>query len=293
MQIAPTDRTIRLALFFLIWALGLQSLQAEGADQSAAESSSPAAPAAASPAESAVLPPEAPRQAPPGFAANQAALRLYSGPALAAPGGSFVRHEKLYDRTLRLGGQLGQVESAIPSLPAIVFNSNYESGGLFAAELELGLNSHIGAGLTISVSNIFVRRQDVVRGLSITRQILEPVPTYTSLLSVASLQFLFSLHPFPEQKFDPYLILRGGPAFASGKAHAGYSPDLTRANDTLQNGRGFSYGGGLGLNFYLHRNIALNLETSYQFSALKADQFNSRSVYNSYLTIGVTLRTEP
>lgn len=219
-------------------------------------------------------------------------FRVYMGPALAAPAGSFIRHEKLYDRTLALTGQFGQLESAIPILPPIVFSSSYENGGLFGVDIEYGLNSHLGAGLTLSVTNVFARRQDVIRGLSFTRQILEPVPEESTLLSVASLQLLFTLHPLPAGRLDPYVALRGGPAFASGEAHSGYHPDLGRANDAIHNGRGFSWGGGLGVNVYFNELLAINLETSYQFSALRADQFDGRTSYNGYLTLGLTVKPE-
>lgn len=238
----------------------------------------------------------APRTAPApatiGFEAERSLFRIYMGPALAAPGGSFIRHEKLYDRTLALAGQTGQLESGIPPLPPIVFSSSYENGGLFGADFEYGLTSHVGAGLTLSVTNVFARRQDVLRGLSFSRQILEPFPEESTLLSVASLQLLFTLHPLPARRLDPYLAVRGGPAFASGEAHYGFHPDLTRANDAIHNGRGFSYGGGAGVNVYFNALLALNLELSYQFSSLRADQFGSRTSYNGYLTLGLTIKPE-
>jgi hypothetical protein len=227
-----------------------------------------------------------------GFEAGRSLFRLYSGPPLAAPAGSFIRHEKLYDRTLQLAGQAGQLESAIPSLPPIVFSSSYENGGLFGVDFEYGLTSHVGAGLTLSITNVFARRQDVFRGLSPSRQILEPYPEDSVALSVTSLQILLTLHPLPARRLDPYLVVRGGPAFASGEAHSGFHPDLIRINDSIHNGRGFSYGGGAGLNLHLNALLAMNLEASYQFSALRADQFNSRTSYNSYLTLGVIIKPE-
>ncbi len=146
--------------------------------------------------------------------------------------------------------------------------------------------------MTLSVTNVFARRQDIIRGLSFTRQILEPFPEESSLLSIASLQFLLAMHPLPDRRLDPYFVLRGGPAFASGEAHAGYHPDLSRANDSLHNGRGFSYGGGVGLNVYIDSMLAISLETSYQFSSIRADQFSSRTTYNGYLTLGLTLKPQ-
>lgn len=83
-----------------------------------------------------------------------------------APSGSFIRHEKDYDKTLALqirnGDYINPLSAATSNtnLPSS-FDAEYTPGYSWQIELEYGTFSYFGFGFTVSQFSIEAKRQDV------------------------------------------------------------------------------------------------------------------------------------
>lgn len=228
-------------------------------------------------------------QYPPGFYQGGFFLSIMGGRSIA-PGGSYIRHEKDYDRRLAMQVQQGQIVNPV-SAPADLpqtFDAQYTPGYSGQLDLEYGTFSHVGFGFTMTQFSIKADRQDVM--LSTRRPpIVTPVPVATTLYRGTTATGLAAFHFFEKTVFDPYLAMRAGMVGFSGEAHAGDMPDPNRLGNRIQNGIGIATGLGLGVNIHMTREFGIKAEAEYHKQYLKSDQFSSRTLDTVTAQVGIVV----
>jgi len=224
-----------------------------------------------------------------GFVKGNYYLILSGGAALSPPEGSFIRHEQIYDDTLNLQIILGQVRNIEPlsSAPPLVKSSQYESGGIFGFSFEYALFNHFGIGASIMATEVWSSRPHTIQDPRDGKYYLLPFGQHEELqLSLGAAVLDFNYHLLNAKKFDPFLTVHGGPAFAHGIGHNSYIMDLYRQNNQIHNGRGFAYGASMGFNFYFNNEAGIRPEVKYLRYDFHSDEFSNRSYYNTFLSVG-------
>lgn len=212
-----------------------------------------------------------------------------------APSGSFIRHEKNYDRLLSLQIQNGDFEnplneeSSATQFPSS-FDAEYTPGYSWLVELEYGTFSHLGFGFTVSQFSIEAKRQDVFLS-GRTPPLVTPLPLRTTLYNGTAAMGMAAFHPIEKSVFDPYLVLRAGMVGFNGEAHSSSLPNANRLSNRIQNGLGLATGAGLGVNIHFTRVVGIKAEAFYHKQFLKSDNFPTRTLDTYTAQIGIIVNT--
>jgi hypothetical protein len=223
-------------------------------------------------------------------------LLSFMGGRSIAPSGSFIRHEKRYDRNIALLTQLGTYENPIRSnLPqnqhiSGYFDSKYSPGYSGQIDLEYGTFPNFGFGFTLSQFSINATRQDVIP-LSGDPLKITPIPVDSVLYRGTSAMAMGTYHPLQKSVFDPYLVLRAGVVGFTGEAHSGELSNPSQINKGIQNGLGLATGAGAGMNIHLTRQFGIKVESFYNKQFLRSDSFSTRTLNIFTAQIGVVMNT--
>lgn len=233
---------------------------------------------------------------PVGFHSDFLALSISNGRAIA-PSGSFVDHEKRYDRSLRVRTATGGIPPLLGAVTPPIFDSEIVPKESVSGDLEAGVFPYLGMGIFGNYTRINITRQDVVPlSPQVFRTIVEPVPITRTLYRGNTAGGFLSLHPFPGRRVDPYMQVRIGGGGFSGEGHAFLDYDAYRPTNRIRNGTVALYGGALGCNIYVDRGLFFKAETNYAHQILKSNMFASRSLNLYSVNIGIGLdfsRVEP
>lgn len=233
---------------------------------------------------------------PVGFHSDFLALSMSNGRAIA-PSGSFVDHEKRYDRSLRIRTATGGIPPLFGTVTPPIFDSEIVPKESVSGDLEAGIFPYLGMGIFGNYTRINITRQDVVAlSPQVFRTIVEPVPITRTLYRGNTAGGFLALHPFPGRRVDPYAQLRIGGGGFSGEGHAFLDYDAYRPTNRIRNGTVALYGGAIGCNIYLDRGLFFKAETNYAHQILKSNMFASRSLNLYSVNIGIGLdfsRVEP
>lgn len=240
----------------------------------------------AEPATTILPQPRAPRI---GFHQDRVTITLAAGPSVSAPSGSLISHEKSYDTYLQYQVQTSQITTDILGQQARFFNPTYEAGPVLIWDLESAFSDHFGAGAGLLFSSISTNRMDVLPWRDSSGNQVLNYPDNRVMYSEGALMGFLTYHPLNQSRFDPYIKLRAGITFAHGYAHQYTFPDPYLFETDMNNARGAIYGASVGLNAYITSGFAFTLEYSGFNRSLSADQFGSRTLSSSYLTMGFTL----
>ena len=210
-----------------------------------------------------------------------------------APSGSFIRHEKNYDKLLALQirnrDYVNPLTSENPNLPSS-FNAEYSPGYSWQIELEYGTFSHFGFGFAVSQFSIEAKRQDVFLS-GADQPYVTPAPMSTTLYNGTAAMGVAAFHPIEKSIFDPYIVLRAGMVGFNGQAHSSNLPDANRLSNRIQNGLGIATGAGLGVNVHFTRVFGIKAEGFYHKQFLKADNFSTRTLDTYTAQIGFIINT--
>lgn len=228
-------------------------------------------------------------QYPPGFYQGAFFVSFIGGSSLA-PSGSFINHEKLYDSILQRRIYNREVEQGpfvSPEGQGIYFRPTYSPGPASQFDFEYAWQEKIGLGFTIMRNSIQAKRQDIIPGVSYSREIADPIPRQRTVYDGRSVSFLATYHLIPRNFFDPYFVARVGIVSFTGEAHSGIIHDRFSYNNQITNGLGWIAGLGGGLNIYLGRYLGIKTEIDYYKEYLRSDQFSNRTLNSYQAMIGV------
>lgn len=229
---------------------------------------------------------------PPGYYKGAFFISLIGGRSIA-PTGTFIRHEKTYDKILSLqirnGDYINPITSNLPntSLPPN-FDAQYTPGYTWQIELEYGTFSHFGFGFAINQFSIEAKRQDIMM-TGASPPIVSPVPLSTTLFNGTSAVGVATFHPIQKAVFDPYAVVRLGAVGFTGEAHPSTIPNPNRLSNSIENGLGLATGAGLGINIHISRAVGIKAEGFYHRQYLKSDQFSTRTLNTFTAQIGIIL----
>ena len=217
----------------------------------------------------------------------------WAGLDLSAPNGSFIRHEKLYDKTQYwqiISKQINYIEPFSTLLPTAK-SGPYTTGGLFGIGMEYAVNNLLGIGSSLSTTGVWAKRIQTYRDPRNGKLYLLPLGTSDERqLSLQAITLDLTYHVLDSVKFDPYISFRAGPTFASGIAHYGYEKDIDKMDEEIHNGRGIATGAGIGMNFYFSPKGGMKVEAAYMRYDFQADEFSRRSYYNIFINIGFFIK---
>jgi len=228
---------------------------------------------------------------PPGYYKGAFFFSFIGGRSIA-PSGSFIRHEKEYDKLLALQIRNGDYINPISvstSLPPS-YDAEYTPGYSWQIELEYGTFSYFGFGFTVSQFSIEAKRQDVFLS-GTTPALVTPLPMRTTLYNGTAAMGMAAFHPVQKSVFDPYVVLRAGMVGFNGQAHSSNLPDANRLSNRIQNGLGMATGAGLGVNIHFTRVVGIKAEAFYHKQFLKSDNFPTRTLDTYTAQIGVIVNT--
>lgn len=218
---------------------------------------------------------------PPGFYQGALLIGGAYGKSIA-PNGSFVRHEKNYDKTMSLLIQNGEYTSGVEGLQNAYYEAEYIPKNTAQLEIEYGLFENFGIGMTALQYVITAKRQDYIYGSDRMGDVLyEPFPTEHQLFSGNAVMILGSFHPVSRSILDPYFTIRVGGVAYTGEAHSDLLYNPNRSSARVRNGIGKVLGAGLGMNFHVSSAMGVKIEGNYYRSFLSSDQFASRTL-NTY-----------
>lgn len=223
---------------------------------------------------------------PPGFYKGVLLLGALSGRTIA-PNGSFIRHEKSYDKMMKQQIESEVYNNGISQFPGTYFEARYIPKETAQMDVEYGLSEHFGFGFSMFHYSIESRRQDVIHGSARTGQIYyEPLPMKRNLFSGTAVNLLGTFHATPRRILDPYISLRAGGLAYSGNAHRTLNYDSDRQSSEITNGIGKFFGSGMGVNFFLTPAAGIKFETNFNKSFLGSDQFSNRTLDTYNIQIG-------
>lgn len=229
----------------------------------------------------------------PGYREGVRLLFFSAGPSLSNPAGSYIKHEKLYDQRLRDKINIGTISRDEYGLPAYYVGPTYEQRGLFLFEYEQAITDHFGIGFSSGYSEINSRRQDISRAYLYTgSQILER-RQLRDIYHEGFLTFSAAWHFVSNSVWDPFIKVRGGVTFYGGDAHREIDLDYEQRVSGVSNGRGWIYGGGVGLLYHVRPEFAFSIEAIALERRLQADQFSSRSLASANLNVGIVMLLSP
>jgi len=226
---------------------------------------------------------------PPGYYQGILLLSFSQG-NLFSPTGSFISHEKDYDKTVKTGIESGYYGNLLKDrgMPDLYFEPEYNPLVTRQFDIEYGVSEHFGFGFSNFRYQIDAIRQDVIYGSDKFGQIYyEPVPVRKTLIKGNAFLFMSTFHPFPRKILDPYVVLRAGAVKFSGNAHSGMIYEAHRTSSIITNGLGKIAGGGLGLNFFIAPQLGVKIEGNYYRSFLSADQMSGRTLNTYNAQIGL------
>ncbi|TGM12731.1 hypothetical protein EHQ81_12625 [Leptospira selangorensis] len=229
-----------------------------------------------------------------GFSKDYFSFSFFYGGSLGPPSGSFIDAEKDYDRNLLNRIQSGEIKRNIVGMPAISTYDRpiYQSNGLFGIELESGWTDYLGYGFTFQGQSVHAVRQRVQKQIHFAlNEDVTTLPKDVQVYSDVSALTFLSVHPLPKNKFDPYMKLKAGMSFpVSDNVHASSRDDYFARNSSMTNGRGFSWGLGIGANYHPSPKYFYMVEFYKQSTRIYSDQFTGRILNTFYLQFGVGIR---
>jgi len=217
---------------------------------------------------------------PPGFYEGVFLISMIGGKTIA-PGGSYLKHEKVYDERIRDNIVSGNYQSVVPVNENRYFQAEYIPKGIGQMDLEYGSWEHFGTGISAFQYSIDTIRQDAIPGSSLDNVRYETVPVVRNLFKGNAITMLLTYHPVSRKILDPYLAFRAGFVGFSGEAHSALEYNPYRKSNKVRNGIGKVLGGGVGMNVFMGRTYGIKIEGSYYKNYLKADMFDNR-ILNSY-----------
>ena len=183
-----------------------------------------------------------------GFRKGVRVFQSVAGLSITNPTGSFIDHEKVYDERLRDKILTGIVKRDIFGLPPRYIKPNYENYGMLNFGLDFGVTNNISAGMSLAHSSIYAKRADIQKEVLFTGQQILSQTTERRVYSENIFLFDLGYHFIPMNFFDPYVKLRAGLVDFRGEAHQYIDLNSEAGNkDSVTNGRGFVYGGSLGI----------------------------------------------
>lgn len=208
-----------------------------------------------------------------------------------AVGGTYIEHERNYDDNLKARIATGAVQQElVPSQPTVYYRSDYLPRDISQFDFEYGLSDRFGVGFTIVQYAVDTYRQDVIPGFSYSREFIDPLPQQRNLFQGTAGMGLFTFHPLPARRFDPYLAVRGGALGFTGEAHQNLTHDRYRYTNRIRSGIGFAMGAGVGVNvFVLRKYAAIKFEASYNRMFLKSDMFANRTLNSYHAQAGIVV----
>lgn len=211
------------------------------------------------------------------------------GNNISAPGGSFVRHEKLYDQTQNLLISNRQLTYPAPleSLPPSPKSSQYTPGIFFKIGFEYRLSKSFGIGSTVAMTNLFAKRSLFFIDPREGKAFASPL-NFTDDFQLALTSFTADLyyHFFDMGNFKPFAGVHSGIVFAQGIAHQSFQLAIDRQDEEIHNGRGYVYGASLSANIFFHEQFGIRPEFIFMRYDFTADEFSSRSYHNVFFNIG-------
>lgn len=227
-----------------------------------------------------------------GFNANYSAISVYLhfSPFLMNPSGSFVDHEKTYDRTIMAKVLTRVISRNTLNFPAVYHKPNYQYNYI-NFEYEKAYNENIGWGMSLAFGALRAKRQKIAKYLSYFNDEVLGYPQELSVYRETTLSAFGSYHFMPNKIYDPYVKFRLGLSKNSGdEVHQYIDNDWQRIEENMTNGRSLMYGLSAGSNYYFTENFALGGEISYMFRYIRADQFNMRTLATMSINIFATWR---
>ncbi|MDH5656703.1 MAG: hypothetical protein OEZ34_12395 [Spirochaetia bacterium] len=220
---------------------------------------------------------------PPGYYSGILLISFSRG-NLFSPTGSFISHEKSYDKNIKYGIESGVYKNPLSGygVPEYFFQPKYSPLLTMQFDIEYGVNNYFGVGFSNFRYKIQSERQDIIYGSDKFGQIFyEPFPMKKLLFQGNAFLFMGTFHPFPKKILDPYIVLKAGALKFSGNAHSGlqYEPYIT--SSTVSNGLGKIGSGGIGMNFFISPVAGIKLEGSVTRALLNSDQMSGR-ILNTY-----------
>ncbi len=208
-----------------------------------------------------------------------------------AVGGSFIQHERDYDDNLKARIATGGIQQEmVPGQPTVYYRSDYLPRDISQFDFEYAFADRFGLGFSIVQYAVDTYRQDVVPGFSYSREFIDPLPQQRNLFQGTAGMGLFTFHPLPARRFDPYVAVRGGAVGFTGEAHQNLTHDRYRYTNRIRSGIGFAMGAGVGVNvFVLRKYAAIKFEASYNKMFLKSDMFANRTLNSYHAQAGIVV----
>ncbi len=229
-----------------------------------------------------------------GFSKDYFSFLFFGGGSLGPPNGSFIDAEKDYDKNLLNRIQIGEVKRNIVGLPAVSTYDRpvYQSTGLYGIELESGWTDYIGYGFTFQGQAVHAVRQKVQKQIHFAlNEDVTTLPREVQVYSDISALTFLSAHFLPKEKFDPYIKVKAGVSFpVSDSVHASSRDDYYARSSAMTNGRGYSWGVGIGANYHPSPKYFYTAEFYRQSTRIYSDQFTGRILNTFYLQLGVGIR---
>lgn len=225
-----------------------------------------------------------------GFNSNYSAISvfLHFSPFLMNPSGSFVDHEKTYDRTIAAKVLTGVISRNTLNFPAVYHKPNYEYNYV-NFEYEKAYNDNIGWGMSLAFGTLKAKRQKIEKYLSYYNDEVLAYPKDVGVYRETTLSAFAAYHFFPNKVYDPFVKVRLGLSKTTGdEVHQYIDNDWLRIEENMTNGRAIMYGLSAGSNYYFTESFALGGELSYMFRYARADQFNQRTLATMSINIYAT-----
>lgn len=234
------------------------------------------------------------RKKPTGFYDGIILLSGHGGSSLQASG-NLITHDREVSQSEQKDVTEGRrpilALSSGPLSTAFLVDPDYSRGNQSFADLEYGVTSHIGLGISSGSGSVTVRRQEMlpqIKSLAAPSgpvPYMEAVPMQRKYYSENGLFALVSFHPLSETLMDPYVIVRAG-GVVTETAYRGSDDYFSLFLQPNTRGSGWMANAGLGLNIFMTREFGFKVEASGIHRYLHADAYSKKTLDTAMVTAG-------